>query len=394
MFAFIISRCILLVLAVSILWTFQIDRDSLNLATPLPSGDLAAIDQISTVTQASEWLGPLAPIAISPFFGITILAGVSQFGGNWPLPHSMISDNPVLGNPYLFWTFLCLTILTSVPRLTKVSKPFAQAIDQLEAYAGIITIVLIRVLTVLPGETPGIDEITVVHASIFTFSTSVLYCLFAAFNIVVINTIKFFFEIMVWLIPIPFIDGLLEVTNKLICALLLAVYLWSPTVALFLNLILLAAGLVVFRWINRRVHYIRNIIWDQLWCFIRPAYQVPEIAELMVFPDRPLGPFPTKTRLHLRPHAEGWKLTQQRLILGDKTMVLPGSSHQLKIYDAILVNRIEIEGSQPAHLYFSKRYSRNLEKLSHLLGVHLPKSNSKINTSIESLESDGEFNLP
>ena len=169
MFAFIISRCILLVLAASILWTFQIDRDSLNLATPLPSGDLAAIDQISTVTQASEWLGPLAPIAISPFFGITILAGVSQFGGNWPLPQSMISDNPVLGNPYLFWTFLCLTILTSVPRFTKVSKPFAQAIDQLETYAGIITIVLIRVLTVLPGETPGIDEITVVHASIFTF---------------------------------------------------------------------------------------------------------------------------------------------------------------------------------------------------------------------------------
>ena len=392
--AFIISRCILFLMSAAILFTFQVDTDSPDLASPLPSGDLVAINQISTIAQASEWLGPLAPIAISPFFGITILAGVTQFGGNWNVPHSLISDNPVLGNPYLFWTFLFLTILTSVPRFTKVSKPFAQAIDQVETYAAIITIVLIRIVTVFPSETAGIDEVAVVHASIFTFSASVLFCLFAAFNIVVINTIKFFFEIMVWLIPVPFIDGILEITNKLICALLLAVYVWSPTVALVFNLILLAVGLVVFRWINRRVHYIRNIIWDQIWCLIRPAYRTPEIAELMVFPDRPLGPFPTKTRLHLRPHPEGWELTQERLILGDKKLLLPSDSHDLKMLDAILVNRIEIEGAQTAQLFFSKRYARNLEKLSHLLGVQLPKPHSQINTMIHPPASNRWLNLP
>ena len=95
---------------------------------PLTSSDSAKIDRIATSVNWAEWLGPLAPIAISPFFGITILAGISQFGGSW-VENSFISNNPVLSNPAVFWVFLCLTIMTSLPRFTKVSKPAAQAID-------------------------------------------------------------------------------------------------------------------------------------------------------------------------------------------------------------------------------------------------------------------------
>ena len=47
---------------------------------PLTSSDAAKIDNITSSLNWAEWLGPLAPIAISPFFGITILAGISQFG--------------------------------------------------------------------------------------------------------------------------------------------------------------------------------------------------------------------------------------------------------------------------------------------------------------------------
>lgn len=149
-----------------------------------------------------------------------------------------------------------------------------------------------------------------------------------------------------------------------------------------------------FNLVSCRVHYVRNIIWDQLWCLLRPSYQIPEIAELTVFPDRTLGPFPTKSRLHLRPHAEGWELPQKRLLLGHKTIVLPRDSHQLEIYDELLVNRIQIEGPPNANLLFSKRYSRILEILTHLLGIHLPKSIQKTTQSNLLLEPGGRLNLP
>jgi hypothetical protein len=113
---------------------------------PLSLGDQQQAQALTQSIQAAEWLGPLAPIAISPFFGITCLAAISQFGGDFLPVNSFVSNNPVLNNPTIFWIFLALTLLTSLPRFTKVSKPAAQAIDQVEAYAGIITILIIRFL--------------------------------------------------------------------------------------------------------------------------------------------------------------------------------------------------------------------------------------------------------
>ena len=42
-------------------------------------------DQISNV----EWLAPLAPLALSPFFGITLLSGVACYGPEW-LPNNAL----------------------------------------------------------------------------------------------------------------------------------------------------------------------------------------------------------------------------------------------------------------------------------------------------------------
>ncbi|MCA9201028.1 MAG: hypothetical protein KDA87_25990, partial [Planctomycetales bacterium] len=99
-----------------------------------------AAARLSEHVSTSEWLGPLAPVALSPFFGITCLSGMAIFGEGWlPADHFLTRASTPLKNPVVFYSFLTLTVLTSVPRLSKVSKPFAQAVDQLEAYAGIIT---------------------------------------------------------------------------------------------------------------------------------------------------------------------------------------------------------------------------------------------------------------
>ena len=140
----------------------------------------------------------------------------------------MVLPTVASSNPAVFWVFLCLTIMTSLPRLTKVSKPAAQAIDQLEAYAGIITIVLIRLMTSSMGDSgsmvaAGADSAMVVQMGIFSMGADVLLSLAAIVNIFVINTVKFFFEVMVWLIPFPMVDAALELTNKSLCAGLMAI---------------------------------------------------------------------------------------------------------------------------------------------------------------------------
>lgn len=337
---------------------------------PLTSSDAAKIDNITSSIKASEWLGPLAPIAISPFFGITILAGISQFGGSW-VENSFISDNPVLSNPAVFWVFLCLTIMTSLPRFTKVSKPAAQAIDQLEAYAGIITIVLIRLVTsVSDGAMGSIDATAmVVEMGVFTMGADVLLSLAAIVNIFVINTVKFFFEVMVWLIPFPMVDAALEVTNKSLCAGLMAIYAWSPIAATILNLIIFVGCLFAFRWINRRVQYMRSVLCDPIWNLIRPGYGIPSRKELVVFPQTGMAGFRAKTKLLLQPTDNGWQLVQPRWFLPPKIELLSRASYQLEMQTGMLLNSIKVSGDQNDKLLFSKRYARHLGELAQLINV-------------------------
>ncbi len=354
---------------------------------PLTNSDMSKANSLAGSVRASEWLGPLAPIAISPFFGVTLLAGLAQFGADWMPVNEFLSNNVVLKNPAVFWVFLILTLLTSIPRFTKVSKPAAQAIDQLEAYAGIITIILLRVM-MMPDDAPMTEAPIAMQAGIFSMTADTLMCVAAIINIVVINTVKFFFEVSVWLIPFPFVDAMLEVANKSACVALMAVYAHSPFIATILNLIIFTACLIAFRWIHRRTVYLRTMLLDPVLALAWPGYGIPKQQRITVFNKEPLGPFTAKSKLLLMRQETNWKLIEQRLLLPGKSMEIDPSS-KLMIHRGVLGNKFQFstlgdtEGDEN-ELVFSRRYSGNLEELAKMIGVeiHLPADQPKV-TSVD-----------
>ena len=339
---------------------------------PLSFDDQQKAQALTQSIQASEWLGPLAPIAISPFFGITCLAAISQFGGDYLPVNSFISDNPVLSNPAIFWIFLTLTVLTSLPRFTKVSKPAAQAIDQVEAYAGIITILIVRFL---PGwlELAADESATamVMQMGLLTFTADLLLAVAAVINIVVINSVKFFFEVLVWLIPVPFVDAALEIANKSVCAGLMVVYAFSPMAATAINLILFGVCLIIFRWVHRRVTYVHSILGHPIWAMINPRFGIPRKEQLTVFPRENLLGFAAKSKLVLRPTEDGWQLIQAGFWRPPRIVNIQRADSSLTMQSGFLINSIEIAGTEPGSLLFSRRYIDHLDKLAELIRVPL-----------------------
>jgi hypothetical protein len=355
------------------------------LDNPLSRSDMRKANGLAGSVAASEWLGPLAPIAISPFFGVTLLAGLAQFGADWMPVNEFLSNNAVLKNPAVFWVFLVLTLLTSIPRFTKVSKPAAQAIDQLEAYAGIITIILLRVM-MMPEEAPMAEGPIAMQAGLLSMTADTLMCVAAIINIVVINTVKFFFEVSVWLIPFPFVDAMLEVANKSACVALMAVYAYNPFIATILNLIIFTACLIAFRWIHRRTVYLRTMLLDPVVALAWPRYGIPKKQRITVFNKEPIGPFTAKSKLLLMRQESGWKLVEQRLLLPGKSMEIDPSSN-LTIHRGVLGNKFQFSMSGDSEgdeneLVFSRRYSGNLDELAKLLGVgiHVPVDQPQVTT--------------
>jgi hypothetical protein len=264
-----------------------------------------------------------------------------------------------------------LTFLTSLPRLTKVSKPAAQAIDQLETYAAIVTIVLLRVLATSPEIAESVP--VAMQAGVFSVSADVLMSIAAIVNIVVINTVKFFFEVSVWLVPFPLVDAALEVANKSACAALMAIYAYSPGWATAINLLMFFACLIAFRWIHTRTVYLRTMLLDPIWAMVSQRYATPD-DHLVVFPKQSLGPFRAKSKLVMKRNVSGWLLTRHRFLLPNQTVEIEETAGTAKMKEGLIANRIEFANGD--HLLFSRRHARHLPALAKQLQVGYDRSES------------------
>ncbi|MBN2020048.1 MAG: hypothetical protein JW749_07480 [Sedimentisphaerales bacterium] len=341
--------------------------------------DKAKGDQIAKKISSIEVLAPLAPVALSPFFGITCLSGASILSSKGVLPeNSFITDNKALNNPLVFIVFLALSIATSLPKITAVSKGFAEAADQLETYAGIISYLAIFYLGTVGAEpaTTASTQQVIYTAGILTFTNNTLLMLASVINIIVINTVKFFFELLVWISPIPALDAIFESTNKVVTAALVAIYAFSPYLAMVINIILFLICLSIFKWVRRRVIYYRTLYLGPIIAkilgrtdFSPPGHIKARIAAvveqgspiLKVFPASKIQKIKKKEMAWLTAGKDALFLVKLRLLRQPKVAKIDTANAQIEIITGLLSNTIAINSEQlpkPVNLTFSRVYNR------------------------------------
>ncbi|MDA7936873.1 hypothetical protein N9B79_00700 [bacterium] len=349
-----------------------------NLFGPLDAEGVntEAIASTSGWIQASgltELLGPLTPLALSPFFGVTCLSGISLWGPEWANSSPMLGANGALRSETIFVTFLILTIISSVPRFTKVSKPFAQAVDRLEAYAVIIILLVVKITAAV--ETPGDEPVAMLKMGILSMSFDTFLAIAMITNILIINSVKFFFEFLAWLTPVPFLDALFELCNKTLCLGLMVIYAFSPTLATIINLLFFIAALIIFRWIYRRTLFYRTMILDPVLARLWPPHAKPQTPELVVFNRSELGNFPPKSRLRLQrceDDSARWILQESRWWLPQREHVIePDTDLDIRL-GWIMHSIIFTEDNKKECLTFSRRYNEEtLRTLADKLGITL-----------------------
>lgn len=347
-----------------------------NLIGPLDSQGLDSgnIAETTTMVQASgltELLGPLTPLALSPFFGVTCLSAISLWGPEWASNSPMLGSSGALRSETIFITFLVLTLISSIPRFTKVSKPFAQAVDRLEAYAVIIILIVVKIAANV--DAPGNEPVVMLKMGVPEIGLETFLALAMIVNILVINSVKFFFEFLAWLTPVPFMDAVFEVCNKTLCIGLMAIYAFSPTLATVINLAFFLVALIVFRWIYRRTLFYRTMILDPVLARVWPPYAKARNNELVVFNRSELGKFPAKSRLRLRRREDGsngWILRESRWWLPQREFVLE-TGNNLAMHLGWLMHSVQIsDGDHKTHLTFSRRYNEaTLRTLATELGI-------------------------
>ncbi|MCG8525326.1 MAG: hypothetical protein MI748_03020 [Opitutales bacterium] len=360
-----------------------------------------------------EVLGSLAPIALSPFFALTCLSGASLLSEAGLLPEGVANnfimgrDSPLSHGP-VFIGLLALTLLTAAPKLTKVSKPFAQAVDQIEGYSGIIAAIAVQVLSrvTMESDAPS-EQIAMVYQAGFitaTYSTimSALLIAFSAINIFVVNSVKFFFEVMILISPFPTVDAIFEAANKAFTALLIAVYLISPWLAMVLNLLIFAFSLAVFMWTYRRADFMRCALSDPFFGWFAETFfrmrpmtekstKLPKSIDeayldgdviLKAFVGKKMKGFSRKSKGFLV-HKEGKTyFIKPRLFREDKVAELGGEDLYSEVREGLFSHSIAFaagSGETIQKILITKRYNNALHGIQRGL-------NSKSNT-----EGAGDF---
>ena len=353
-------------------------------------------DALVDALPMQDVLGTLGPIALSPFFALTCLSGASLLAEAGVLPEGllnnfMMSSNSPLNNESVFIGLLCLTLLTAAPKLTKVSKPVAQAADLLECYSGIVAAVAVQFLAGIDGGATASPEVAMVYnAGIISVSYSTLLMVFSIINIFVVNTVKFFFEIMIWISPIPFVDAIFESLNKAFVAFLVTLYLFSPFLATVFSMLLFLVALLMFAWTYRRVVFMRCVLGDPMFgwiaekifrmrCISENSTRLPKsVSE--VFPDatvvikafagKKMARIKKKSRGYLIQSGGATRFVKPRWFGKPRVMELDDVGTQFEIRTGLLSHTLVIrdkEGMTRQKVLFTKRYNKVVERLRELL---------------------------
>lgn len=348
----------------------QIDPNQLteNLGTGLDAKTLAAGNAVAQTVATSDWLGPLAPIALSPFFGLAALSGAATYGPDWLQERSaLFSEASPLNNPVLFWTMVGLAILTSLPRLTKVSKPIALVAENLEAYSAIVILIVVRFVGMSSSDPsmgdPSVEtaalQPVVLSAGLASMPVDLVMSLVAALNVIVINVVKLFFEFLVWLIPFPSVDAILEASNKALCAALMGIYMYSPLIATILNLILLAVCMLVFGWCYRRLTYYREIVGGPLLAWLLPNWFAQKGNEFRAFCSEPFDGLPAYSSLRVSEQSDSTYLIRGRWLWKSASVTL--SNCRISRDPGLIIQKINLTNENGTTTLLHRRWIRNDE---------------------------------
>ena len=348
--------------------------------------DSKKVDKFVEKYGITEALGPLAPVAMSPFFGLACLSGTSILCDAGILPaNDFLQGNEVLNNWLVFLLFAGLTVVTSVPKLVSVSKVFAEAMDRVETYAGIISY---GVILLAAQQNAGQEDVVVYSAGFITLTYSGLLACMAAINIFVIATVRFFFELLVLISPIPTLDAIFECTNKGIAGIIACIYAFNPYLAFVLNVVIFLVCLVIFKWVNRRLKYHKAILLEPIllglvrkllgrdtynpdWKIRRRLGRDISGIELVVkcFPMRKLGKIKKKDRCYLVFAESGISLARPHLLKAALVRTLEPGKISSDVQEGLTAYSVELtDGEKPVELVFGRVYTEKLDAIKTKLG--------------------------
>lgn len=205
---------------------------------------------IGSVTHGGDLVSQLAqllPMGVNPYATIFVTSILSKMG----IHNDFIATNPFFDSWLIVSLFAFLFLFTSlvgtVFKTNKATAAIGLADNYLSSHAAIIINIIVIVSPLLFFDANNGGTGTQEAGFLSVGLKTLLVLIVSIYFLVVVTTVRFFIDILIFLSPVPFIDSILEIVKICITILFVLISVFYPTFSVILSFLVFIISLMMYR---------------------------------------------------------------------------------------------------------------------------------------------------
>lgn len=207
----------------------------------------AVLGSVSAQGDLISQLAQLLPMGMNPYATVFVTSILSKMG----MHNDFVATNPFFDS----WIIVCLfgflflftSLVGTVFKTNKATAAIGLADNYLSSHAAIIINIIVIISPILFTDIP-VEAETPQEAGFISIGLKTLLILIVSiYFLVVVTTVRFFIDILIFLSPVPFIDSILEIVKIGITVLFVLISIFYPTFSVILSVLVFLLSLSMYR---------------------------------------------------------------------------------------------------------------------------------------------------
>nr|WP_042296648.1 hypothetical protein [Nonlabens ulvanivorans] len=219
-----------------------------------------AVETLDHNIEFVEMISTVSPVAVNPYLAVFGTALLSKMGFH----NKYIHNHPFYDNWFIVILFGLLFSFTAIigtfVKTNQVTGVIGNAEDFLETKASVLINLIVVVLPTFLNQDPVMEQ-TVVQAGFITITFKVaLLLVITTYFIVVISTVRYFIDLLVFLSPFPLVDSILNLVKIAFTFGLVLLSVFYPTAGFVVTIIIFLVSLLLYRRARRTIQRFKYLV--------------------------------------------------------------------------------------------------------------------------------------
>ena len=337
------------------------------------------------ITQNSdliEQFAQLAPMGINPYATVFITSLCAKLGFH----NSFVATNPFFNNWFVLILFGLLFSFTSIVgtlfKTNKATAPLAIADNYLSNKAALIINGFVMLAPTFLSNNPVGNEIVYQAGFLSIDFKTVMILIASMYFLIVVMSVRFFIDILIFLSPIPLIDSFLEVFKIIITIGFVIISIFSPMLSVIIAGLMFLVSIFFFKRSVRLVNKTKYLIAYPILNIFRNKDSVltnGESFSILVFTADKTSKIKKGQIVRLEIQDDKFWLIKRRFLLSNIKEEITFKGCQLS-QNQLNINLITETGE--VFLIINRSYHRYIDDLSKTMNVEINKRSKSLNINL------------